>query len=93
MNMGGVKTLTALLHSPEPQLVYEAATALSYIVSDSEENKAAIVADHGLVSFSNVPSSTFYNISNIRLKYLFAVLELPYVSYEKFKLFLEVQQL
>ncbi|CAH1775526.1 unnamed protein product, partial [Owenia fusiformis] len=48
VEMGGVKTLTALLHSTERRLIYEAATALSYIVADSEENKQAIVADHGL---------------------------------------------
>ena len=45
--MGGVRTLTALLHSMDPRLVYEAATALSYIVSDSEDNKTAFTADHG----------------------------------------------
>ena len=49
MHMGGVKTLTALLHSPDPRLVYEASTALSYIVSDSEDNKGSVIADHGYV--------------------------------------------
>ena len=45
--MGGVRTLTALLHSEDPRLVYEAAVALSYIVSDSEENLTAVVVDRG----------------------------------------------
>ena len=47
VEMGGVKTLTALLHSPHQRLVYQAATAISEIVADSEENKFAVVADHG----------------------------------------------
>ncbi|XP_071478715.1 uncharacterized protein [Diadema antillarum] len=45
---GGVATLTTLLHSRNPRLVQEAITALSYIVSDSEENKHAVIADRGL---------------------------------------------
>ncbi|KAI8500262.1 hypothetical protein Bbelb_218280 [Branchiostoma belcheri] len=48
VEMGGVRTLTAVLHAHDQRVVKEAATALSYIVSDSEENKPAIVADHGL---------------------------------------------
>ncbi|XP_078615359.1 uncharacterized protein LOC144884174 [Branchiostoma floridae x Branchiostoma japonicum] len=48
VEMGGIRTLTAVLHAKDQRVVKEAATALSYIVSDSEENKPAIVADHGL---------------------------------------------
>ena len=47
VEMGGVKTLTALLHSKDQRLVYQAATAISYIVSDSEENKNSVISDHG----------------------------------------------
>ena len=45
--MGGVRTLTALLRSKNYRIVYQVATALSYIVSDSDENKSVVVADHG----------------------------------------------
>ena len=47
VDMGGARTLTALLHSQEQRLVHEAAVALSYIVSDSEDNKGAVVNEHG----------------------------------------------
>jgi len=47
VEMGGIKTLSALLHSTHHRLVHETAVALSYIVSDSEENKGAVIADHG----------------------------------------------
>ena len=46
--MGGVRTLTALLHSKDNKLVYQAATALSYITADCEENKFALATEHGL---------------------------------------------
>ena len=49
VEMGGVRTLSALLHSKSARVIYQCATALSYIVSDSEENKSAVVADHGSV--------------------------------------------
>ncbi|XP_065842725.1 uncharacterized protein [Oscarella lobularis] len=45
---GGHKTLTALLHVPNVEVVHEAAVALSYIAADAEENRAALTADHGL---------------------------------------------
>ncbi|XP_064610892.1 uncharacterized protein LOC135475078 [Liolophura sinensis] len=45
---GGVRTLTALLHSPHPRVSQEAAMALYVVVSDSEENKGAVIAEHGL---------------------------------------------
>lgn len=47
VEMGGVQTLTALLHSKDHRLVYQAAAALSYIVSDVEDNKDSIISDHG----------------------------------------------
>ncbi|XP_072026048.1 uncharacterized protein [Amphiura filiformis] len=48
VELGGVGTLTTLLHSNNERVVQEAATALSYIVSDTEENRQAVVADRGL---------------------------------------------
>ena len=48
VELGGVGTLTTLLHSSNERVVQEAATALSYIVSDTEENRQAVVAEHGL---------------------------------------------
>ncbi|KAK3758193.1 hypothetical protein RRG08_011630 [Elysia crispata] len=45
---GGVRTLSAVLHSPVPRVMQEAAYALYTIVADSEENKHAVVEDHGL---------------------------------------------
>ncbi|ELT98694.1 hypothetical protein CAPTEDRAFT_227098 [Capitella teleta] len=48
IEIGGVRSLTALLHSPSARVVYQCATAISYIVSDAEENRSSIVADHGL---------------------------------------------
>nr|XP_006812035.1 PREDICTED: protein ARABIDILLO 2-like [Saccoglossus kowalevskii] len=48
VEMGGVSTLTTLLHSNDQRIVQEAATALSYIVSDSEDNKPHIVSDRGM---------------------------------------------
>ena len=42
-----MKNLTAVLHSHNQRLVYEATMGLSYVVSDSEDNKAAVIADHG----------------------------------------------
>ena len=47
VEMGGVQTLTALLHSVNNRLVYLAAAALAYIVSDTEENKERVINDHG----------------------------------------------
>ncbi|XP_074655461.1 uncharacterized protein LOC141909031 isoform X2 [Tubulanus polymorphus] len=45
---GGLRSLTAVLRSSNERLVYEAATALSYIVSETDENKSAVINDHGL---------------------------------------------
>ncbi|GFR79789.1 armadillo BTB arabidopsis protein [Elysia marginata] len=45
---GGVRTLSAVLHSPVPRVMQEAAYALYTIVADSEDNKHAVVEDHGL---------------------------------------------
>ena len=47
MEMGGVRTMCALLHSKENRVVNEAVTALSYIVSDSEENRHVVVGENG----------------------------------------------
>ncbi|KAJ8029072.1 hypothetical protein HOLleu_28382 [Holothuria leucospilota] len=48
VELGGVTTLSAILHSQNKSLVQEAATALSYIVADSDENKHVVAADRGL---------------------------------------------
>ncbi|KAI0237039.1 hypothetical protein LSAT2_012485 [Lamellibrachia satsuma] len=47
VEMGGVRTLTALLRSKNHRIVYQVTSALSYIVSDSDDNKNVIVTDHG----------------------------------------------
>ena len=44
---GGVATLMAVLHSPSPRAMQEAAGAIYTIVADAEENKAPVVADRG----------------------------------------------
>lgn len=48
VEMGGVRTLTALLRSKNHRIVYQVTSALSYIVSDSDDNKSFIVTGHGL---------------------------------------------
>ena len=45
--MGGARTLCALLHSRNDRLMFEAAMTISYIVSDSENNRRAIADDEG----------------------------------------------
>ena len=47
MESGGVATLMAVLHSPSPRAMQEAAGAIYTIVADAEENKAPVVADRG----------------------------------------------
>ena len=47
MESGGVGTLMAVLHSPSPRAMQEAAGTIYTIVADSEENKAPVVADRG----------------------------------------------
>lgn len=48
VDLGGVRTMCALLHSKENRVVNEAVTALSYIVSDSEENRHVVIGENGL---------------------------------------------
>ena len=48
MELGGVRTMCALLHSKESRVVNEAVTALSYIVSDSEANRQVVIGENGL---------------------------------------------
>ncbi|PIK49983.1 hypothetical protein BSL78_13135 [Apostichopus japonicus] len=50
---GGVTTLSTILHSQNKRLVQEAATALSYIVADSDENKQVVAAERGLEDLSH----------------------------------------
>lgn len=50
---GGIGTLTAMLHSRSPRAMQEAASALYNIVAESEENKAAVVVEHGLEDLSH----------------------------------------
>ena len=47
IEMGGARTLCALLHSRNDRLMFEAAMTISYIVSDSENNRRAIADDEG----------------------------------------------
>ena len=47
VELNGVRTMCALLHSKETRVVNEAVTALSYIVSDSEANRQAFIAEKG----------------------------------------------
>lgn len=48
VELGGVRTMCALLHSKENRVVNEAVTALSYIVSDSEANRQVVIGENGL---------------------------------------------
>ncbi|XP_062575791.1 uncharacterized protein LOC134237671, partial [Saccostrea cucullata] len=47
VEIGGVKALTALLHSENSRIMQEAASAIYGIVSESDEHKSAVVMDHG----------------------------------------------
>ena len=47
VEMGGVKALTALLHSENSRIMQEAASAIYGIVSESDEHKNSVVMDHG----------------------------------------------
>lgn len=47
IEIGGARTLCALLHSKSERLMNEAVMAISYIVADSETNKHAIIAEDG----------------------------------------------
>lgn len=52
IELGGARTLCALLHSKSERLMNEAVMAISYIVADSDSNKHAIVAEDGLFDLS-----------------------------------------
>ena len=43
----GMKTLTVLLNAKNPRTNFEAILAISYVTSDSDDNKLAVVAGHG----------------------------------------------
>ncbi|XP_052213965.1 uncharacterized protein LOC127832502 [Dreissena polymorpha] len=47
VEVGGVRNLTALLHSPSARVMQEATRAL-YTICQSDENRHAMVEDHGL---------------------------------------------
>ena len=76
MELGGITTLTTLLHSRYPRLVQEAVTAISYIVVDSEDNKQAVVADRGLDDLAHAAKEgnevTKRNIAGIYLDLAFS---------------------
>nr|CAB3263205.1 uncharacterized protein LOC104266168 [Phallusia mammillata] len=75
--VGGMKTLTALLHTKNARTVREAITAVSYVVSDSDENKPAVLAEHGLDDLAH--ACKYANTSNRKL--LASIfLELAYYS-------------
>ena len=46
VDMGGVRKLSALLHSPNSRVMQEAANVL-YTICQSDENRHAMVEDHG----------------------------------------------
>nr|XP_039254677.1 uncharacterized protein LOC120331634 isoform X1 [Styela clava] len=46
--IGGMRVLTALLNANNLRTVKAAIMAISYVVTDSDENKPAAIADHGL---------------------------------------------
>lgn len=46
--IGGMRMLTALLNTKNRRTLKEAITAISYIVEDSDDNKASVIADQGL---------------------------------------------
>ena len=46
MEMGGVRNLAALLHSADARVMQEASRAL-YTICQSDENRHAVVEDHG----------------------------------------------
>ncbi|EDO26884.1 predicted protein, partial [Nematostella vectensis] len=48
VELGGVRTLCALLHSKDKRVVNEAVTALSYIVADSEANRQTLLNENGM---------------------------------------------
>ncbi|XP_033113877.1 uncharacterized protein LOC117114336 [Anneissia japonica] len=77
VEMGGVSTLTTLLHSSNKRIIQEAVTAISYIVSDSEDNKYAIVADRGLEDLAHAA----YNSSVLTQRFIAGIyLELVFNS-------------
>ena len=47
MELGGIRTLCALLRSKNTRVGNEAVTALSYIVADSETNRMAVISENG----------------------------------------------
>eukprot|EP00794_Sanderia_malayensis_P015116 gene15116-16672_t len=53
IELGGARTLCALLHNKSDRLVFEAAMTISFIVSDNENNRKAIASDDGLVDLSH----------------------------------------
>ncbi|XP_071960866.1 uncharacterized protein [Antedon mediterranea] len=66
VEMGGVSTLSTLLHSTNKRIIQEAVTAISYIVSDSEDNKHSVVADRGLEDLSHAA----FNSSILTQRYI-----------------------
>ena len=58
--MGGARTLCTLLHSSNERLIFEAAMTISYIVSDSENNRKAIADDEGYCIYLHCNTRILY---------------------------------
>ncbi|KAK2161746.1 hypothetical protein LSH36_110g02022 [Paralvinella palmiformis] len=65
IEMGGLRNLMALLHSSDDRLVYHIAMVISYVVTDSEDNKHDVITDHGLSDLSRAAHTD--NLNNQRL--------------------------
>ncbi|RDD42421.1 hypothetical protein TrispH2_005399 [Trichoplax sp. H2] len=58
--IGGVRTLCALLHGRTDKIIYEAATALFYLISDNDNNKMVIVEDTGLDDLAHASMKAYF---------------------------------
>ncbi|XP_046850968.1 uncharacterized protein LOC124444401 isoform X2 [Xenia sp. Carnegie-2017] len=65
VDVGGIRTLSALLQSNDMRVVTEAVTAMSYIVAYNEANKLAFIAENGLNDLSHVSTKVSAPLSRI----------------------------
>lgn len=65
IEIGGARTLCALLHSNSQRLMNEAVMAISYIVADSDGNKHALVAEDGLFDLASATKKATMQASQI----------------------------
>ena len=59
MEMGGARSLSALLHSKHEKLVYQAALALSHVSAESDDNKLALATDNSLADLCHAARSGY----------------------------------